>query len=320
MQAATATGGAQMGKGLSAGKTTSTQGTWTPNFGVLGLDVSEYQPSVDWGQQWAMGARFAYVKATEGNYYTNPIFASQYSGARGAGLLRGAYHFANPAASSGADQARIFVASGGGWSSDGYTMPPVLDFEENPYKGKTINGYYQGNACYDMTPAALTAWAHDFSNTMESLIGRPPVIYTGNYWWQDCVGNPLGFSNNPLWLASYPLSASTGAGPIPASWSTYSIWQYSDAGQFAGDQNVWGGTFDSLQAFATRGTPAAASAAISATTSSSAAALGSKTSDITCGLRDGGCYQNFQNGAIIWSPATGAFSSQNGPVRDSWKA
>ena len=254
MQAATASGGARMGQGLSTGKTLGTQGTWTPSFGVLGLDVSKFQDPVDWSQQWNLGARFAYTKATEGNYYTNPAFNSQYTGARNAGLIRGAYHYANPAASSGADQARIFVANGGGWSADGYTMPPVLDFEGNPYAGQTINGYYQGNSCYDMAPAALTAWAHDFSNTMQALTGRPPVIYTGYYWWRDCVGNPLGFSDNPLWLASYPASASTGPGPIPASWSTYNIWQYSDAGQFAGDQNVWPGDYASLKRFAT-GTP-----------------------------------------------------------------
>lgn len=318
MQAATATGGAQMGKGLSAGKTTGTQGTWTPNFGVLGLDVSEYQPSVNWAQQWTMGARFAYVKATEGNYYTNPIFNNQYSGARNAGLIRGAYHYANPAASSGADQARIFVAGGGSWSADGFTMPPVLDFEGNPYAGQTINGYYQGNSCYDMSPSALTAWAHDFSNTMQALTGRPPVIYTGNYWWRDCVGNPLGFSDNPLWLASYPQLASTGPGPIPASWSTYNIWQYSDAGQFAGDQNVWPGDYAALSAFARNSVPPAAYSAI-AGVAASASSLGSATSGVICGLRGGGCFQGFQNGAVMWSPATGAQPSFVGPVRDAWQ-
>ena len=259
MAQATAGGGAEMGQGLAAttgtaARTLTTQGTWQPTFGVSGLDVSEHQPSVDWGQQWNLGARFAYIKATEGNYYTNPVFASQYSGAQAAGLIRGAYHYANPAASSGADQARIFVQSGGGWSGDGYTMPPVLDFEGNPYAGRTINGFYQGNICYDMSPDALTAWARDFSNTMLSLTGRLPVIYTGNYWWKDCVGNPLGFGDNPLWLASYPSAPSDNAGPIPASWSTYSIWQYADSGKFAGDQNVWAGDYAGLQRFAT-GTP-----------------------------------------------------------------
>ncbi|WP_448615673.1 LGFP repeat-containing protein [Modestobacter sp. URMC 112] len=34
--------------------------------------------------------------------------------------------------------------------------------------------------------------------------------------------------------------------------------------------------------------------------------LGGATSLITCGLRDGGCFQDYRNGAIHWSPATGA--------------
>ncbi|MDD1477063.1 GH25 family lysozyme [Arthrobacter sp. H16F315] len=262
MAAATAGGGAEMGQGLApspgaAAKTLATQGTWMPTFGVQGLDASEYQPSINWQQQWNMGARFAYIKASEGNYYTNPILGSQYGGSRAVGMMRGAYHYANPAASSGADQARIFVQSGGNWTGDGYTLPPVLDFEGNPYAGQTINGYYQGNDCYDMSPGALTAWARDFSNTMYALTGRLPVIYTGNYWWRDCVGNPLGFGDNPLWLASYPSSFSNDAGPIPASWSTYSIWQYSSTGPFAGDSNVWAGDYASLQRFAAGSPPPA---------------------------------------------------------------
>lgn len=248
--------GLQAGPSLTAGtaRTLTTQGTWTPTFGVQGIDVSEHQPSVGWQQQWNMGARFAYIKATEGNYYTNPIFGAQYNGSRGVGMIRGAYHFANPAASAGADQARIFVQGGGGWSADGYTMPPVLDFEGNPYAGQTINGFYQGNICYDMSPGELTAWAHDFSNTMQALTGRFPVIYTGYYWWKDCVGNPAGFGDNPLWIASYPSAASDYAGLVPSSWESYSIWQYSSTGPFAGDSNVWNGDYAGLQRFAT-GTP-----------------------------------------------------------------
>ncbi|MFF2675125.1 LGFP repeat-containing protein, partial [Arthrobacter koreensis] len=39
----------------------------------------------------------------------------------------------------------------------------------------------------------------------------------------------------------------------------------------------------------------------------------------TCGLRDGGCYQNYQNGAILWSKTTGAQISANGPIREAWR-
>lgn len=229
----------------------STEGTWTPSFGVAGLDVSGYQPNVDWQQQWNMGARFAYVKATEGNYFTNDQFNSQYQGSRNVGMIRGAYHFAIPNWSSGADQARYFVANGGGWTADGYTMPPVLDFEFNPYAGRTdIPGYTPGNTCYSMSSDQLASWVRDFGNTMQALTGRLPVIYTNTSWWNQCLGNQTGFGDYPLWVAAYPSSPSDNAGAVPAGWDTYSIWQYSSTGPLAGDSNVWNGDYAGLQNFA----------------------------------------------------------------------
>ncbi|WP_373458779.1 lysozyme [Pseudarthrobacter sulfonivorans] len=228
----------------------STEGTWMPTFGVQGLDVSSHQPSVDWQQQWNMGARFAYVKASEGNYYTSPTYASQYQGSRNVGMIRGAYHFAIPNWSSGADQARYFVQNGGGWTADGYTLPPVLDFEFNPYEGRTINGVYFGNTCYGMSPSQLTSWVRDFGNTMLSMTGRLPAIYTNTSWWRQCLGDPAGFGDYPLWVAAYPSSPTNNAGPVPASWSSFSMWQYSSTGPLAGDSNVWNGDYAGLQRFA----------------------------------------------------------------------
>ncbi len=236
---------------LFTAQSLETQGTWMPTFGVQGLDVSGHQTSVNWQQQWNMGARFAYVKASEGNYYTNELFGSQYQGSRSVGMIRGAYHFAIPNWSSGADQARYFVQNGGGWTADGSTLPPVLDFEFNPYEGRTIDGFYFGNTCYGMSPSQLTAWVRDFGNTMQSLTGRLPVIYTNTLWWKQCTGDAAGFGNYPLWVAAYPNSQTNDAGPVPSSWSSYSIWQYSSTGPFAGDSNVWNGTYQMLQRFAT---------------------------------------------------------------------
>jgi GH25 family lysozyme M1 (1,4-beta-N-acetylmuramidase) len=44
---------------------------------VKGMDVSSHQGNVNWQGAWNNGARFAYVKATEGTSYTNPYFAQQ---------------------------------------------------------------------------------------------------------------------------------------------------------------------------------------------------------------------------------------------------
>ncbi|MDQ0619531.1 GH25 family lysozyme M1 (1,4-beta-N-acetylmuramidase) [Arthrobacter globiformis] len=312
MRAAVGPDGAQMGQGtklaVQSRLDAAAEATWVPSFGVKGQDVSSHQTGLNWQQQWNMGSRFAYVKATEGNYYVSDSFSSQYLGARNVGMIRGAYHFAIPNASSGADQARFFVANGGGWTGDGYTMPPVLDFEFNPYAGMTINGFYHGNTCYDKTPQQLASWVRDFGNTMRSLTGRLPVIYTNTGWWKQCTGDALGFGDYPLWVANYPTAPSNDAGPVPSSWNQYSIWQFSPSGPFAGDSNVWNGSYAQLQAFARNGLTSAGAierkwVALGGASGSLGAAI--SQSDI-CNLVGGGCYRSYAAGNIYWTSATGA--------------
>ncbi|MFJ6002711.1 D-alanyl-D-alanine carboxypeptidase family protein [Arthrobacter sp. NPDC092385] len=45
--------------------------------------------------------------------------------------------------------------------------------------------------------------------------------------------------------------------------------------------------------------------------------LGYPTTDEVCGLRGGGCYQNYQGGSIVWAPSTGAWLSV-GAIRTRW--
>ncbi|HET8879936.1 MAG TPA: lysozyme M1, partial [Arthrobacter sp.] len=43
------------------------------------------------------------------------------------------------------------------------------------------------------------------------------------------------------------------------------------------------------------------------------------TSDVICGQPGGGCYQDYQGGAIIWSTTTGAHPT-SGAIRQAWAA
>ena len=208
--------------------------------GLPGMDVSSYQGNVNWSAAWSNGARFAYVKATEGTYYTNPYFAQQYNGSYNVGMIRGSYHFALPDRSSGATQANYFVDHGGGWSKDGKTMPPALDIEYNPY----------GGTCYGLSQSAMVSWIASFVNQYHSRTGRWATIYTTTDWWSTCTGNTSQFaSTNPLWIARY----SSTVGTLPAGWSTYSFWQWASSGVFPGDQDVWNGTWDRLKVLACNG-------------------------------------------------------------------
>ena len=307
LQAEMGKGGGYMGAGRKSGPAqVLTQDAGSP-AGVQGLDVSGWQPGVDWTSQFNQGARFAYVKATEGTSFTSGEFTDQYTGSRNAGLIRGAYHFATPSTSTGAAQARFFVSNGGGWSSDGMTLPPLLDIEYNPYA--TL-----GNTCYNMSPGQLVDWIRDFSNTVQSLTGRQPAIYTTNDWWSTCTGNNPGFAGQPLHLARYAASPGT----LPNGWTFYSFWQYSSSGPYAGDSNVWNGNYAQLKAFAFGRSLSPAEAAIASLLD--AMPLGPQTSDVICGLRSGGCYQGFLNGEILWSSATGAQISRVGAIRSLYRA
>jgi GH25 family lysozyme M1 (1,4-beta-N-acetylmuramidase) len=202
-----------------------------------GLDVSGYQGNVNWGSVVANGGRFAYVKATEGTYYTNPYFAQQYNGSYNAGLIRGAYHFATPNTTWGNTQADYFVNHGGGWSADHKTLPGMVDLEWNPY----------GSACYGLSQSSMVSWILSFSNEYHARTSRYPVFYTATSWWGPCTGNLGAFAgSNPLFVAYY----SNWAGPMPYNWGYQTIWQYASSGKFPGDQDLFNGDYSRVQALA----------------------------------------------------------------------
>ncbi|TBU22183.1 N,O-diacetylmuramidase [Dichomitus squalens] len=199
-----------------------------------GIDVSHFQGVVDFAAAAANGVSFAYIKATEGTTFVDPDFSANYNGATTAGLIRGGYHFAHPDTSSGATQAEYFLAHGGGWSSDGITLPGALDIEYNP----------DGAECYGLSASAMVSWIKDFSDTYQARTGVFPVIYTTTDWWTTCTGNSAAFaSTNPLWIARY----SSSIGTLPAGWSFTTFWQYADSGPNPGDQDEFNGSLQGLK-------------------------------------------------------------------------
>jgi GH25 family lysozyme M1 (1,4-beta-N-acetylmuramidase) len=202
-----------------------------------GMDVSSYQGDVDWAGAWSKGAKFAYVKATEGTSYTNPYFAQQYNGSYNVGMIRGAYHFALPDVSSGRTQADYFLAHGGGWSADGKTLPGALDMEYNPY----------GATCYGKSQSDMVSWIKAFSDEYHARTDRYPTIYTSAAWWSTCTGDSSAFSiDNALWIARY----SSSVGTLPAGWHYQTFWQFADSGAFPGDQDRFNGALDRVKAYA----------------------------------------------------------------------
>jgi uncharacterized protein with LGFP repeats len=51
-----------------------------------------------------------------------------------------------------------------------------------------------------------------------------------------------------------------------------------------------------------------------------AGTLGSPLRNAVCGLKDGGCFQDFQNGSLYWSPTTAGAHPVSGAIRTYWAA
>jgi GH25 family lysozyme M1 (1,4-beta-N-acetylmuramidase) len=227
---------------------------------VSGIDIASYQhpggAGIDWGQVAGAGYRFAYIKATEGNYYNNPYYGGDSAGAAGASVFHGAYHFAIPNGSDGGSQADMLLNSAG-YVNDGRTLPPMLDMEWDPYSQ---------NACYGLNTSQMVGWIAAFSARVQQRIGRLPVIYTAAGWWNQCTGGTSAFSANPLDIASW----GTGSPQTPG-WATWTFWQSTSAASVPGisgsvDADVFNGDVDALDAFV-RGSGASGSPAAPKTVS-----------------------------------------------------
>lgn len=190
-----------------------------------GVDVASHQhlggQAIDWAQVRASGISFAFIKADEGprggaGRYTNPWFRADWDGARRAGLLVGAYHYARPrtpvAATADAD-ARAFVALVGP-SLRTAGLPPVLDLEEPGGLGGRD----------------IAAWAGQWLATVAALTGRTPAVYTARWYWNGFATGGAELARYPLWVARY---ADT-PGTLPGGWATWSFWQHSSSGRVPG--------------------------------------------------------------------------------------
>ena len=199
-------------------------------YPVAGIDVSAYQGQVDWASVAAGGARFAYVRASEQAGIPDSYFAANYQGAKANGLYVGAYHRARPDLSSGRAQADFFLDHAQ-YIADGQTLPPMLDIEWPRADWAGLN------ACYNMTPAQMSAWIRDFVGEVAARTGQRAVIYTSTNWWNPCTGNDAAFGSYPLFIARYAASPL----PLPAGWAKWTVWQYSSSGTLPGDQDVFSG-------------------------------------------------------------------------------
>ena len=175
-----------------------------PTQYLEGIDVSRYQGTIDWARVAAAGAKFAAIRCTVGDYYTDPTWDANHAQARANGVLVTAYHVVKPSKSVTAQIARLRDAVG----DRVLDIVPALDVELTDGLGKA-----------QVTECILGCVAET-----KRLFGVTPLIYTGAWFWNPNVV-PGTASECPLWISYYPQAVLP---VIPTgTWQDWTIWQYS---------------------------------------------------------------------------------------------
>lgn len=180
----------------------------------LGIDVSEYQGTVNWSQVSNPGGKaFALIRATAGKNTTDDHFAQNVINARVAGLFFGAYHFAYPEYFTAHEEAQKFLSVAGAYIGAGY-LPPALDIEDSGA---------EDSYPYRMGTAALSQWIRDWGSEVEQIAGIKPMVYTTRFYARNYLENNI--SQYPFWVVTDSGSPDSDPGDM-GIWSTWKFQQY----------------------------------------------------------------------------------------------
>lgn len=177
-----------------------------PTIFSKGIDVSKYQPNVDFAKVKAAGNAFVILKAGHGKYESqiDPYFEKHYSAAKKAGLQVGAYWYSYAKTVDDAKkEAEIFIKV---LSGKQFEMPVYYDIEER-------NTFNTGKA--NVSNIATT-----FCNALEKA-GYWCGIYGGQELAEQYLESSI-LTRYAFWLAQY-LKTPKYKGP-------YGMWQYCVAG------------------------------------------------------------------------------------------
>jgi GH25 family lysozyme M1 (1,4-beta-N-acetylmuramidase) len=196
-------GGSSPGTPIAA---TCAPGAGTP---AEGIDVSEFQGTIDFAEVAKAGVSFVFARADAG-LTADPNYATYKANATSAGLLFGAYQFFEPSQDPVAQAQRFLsdAALGPG------NLFPALVVE-------TTGG---------LSPSELEQHVASWLATVQAALGVKPLIYTAKAFWNPSVQPGLAAQGYPLWVANWEVSSPT----LPSEWSSWAFWQYKDNGTVSG--------------------------------------------------------------------------------------
>lgn len=181
-----------------------------------GIDVSQWNGTVDWNSVAASGISFAVVRcgyrgSSQGMLVLDPLAGTNIAGARNAGLKVGLYFFSQAVNEAEAvEEASVAVQVA---NTYGITMPIYLDVETSGGRGDAVS------------VAQRTANIAAFCQTVVNA-GYSAGVYANTSWLTEKINAPALAGYN-IWLAQYAAAPTYSA-------TAFHMWQYTSTGHVNG--------------------------------------------------------------------------------------
>lgn len=173
------------------------------------IDISHYDPIVDFAKAAAADIDGVYIKCTQGEGFVDPLCLTNATKAKTNRVKVGYYHFADtmsdPIAQAKFFKSRLSILP----QSD---LLPVLDIETNKN---------------ELSPEKMETWITTFLEAFEN----PMMIYSYQPFLDQYLPATHQLGKNPLWLAQY---RNVDSPHLPKGWAKADLWQYSNLGHVDG--------------------------------------------------------------------------------------
>ena len=188
------------------------------------VDVSRHNGELDFIKLVAAGVVGIAIRATVGDYYTDPRFYENWSKAEAAGIFRTAYHVIRPKYDFKAQMARFFDVLG----------------DRRPVFGKY--GWVMDCEVLDgQTKRRITDSIWHGVNAASQHAGKASFIYTRMSYWNHAVLPASTWAQWPLWVARYTaavapwfMDEASYLRPRAGEWKDWDMWQHSANGNHQG--------------------------------------------------------------------------------------
>ena len=184
----------------------------------FGIDVSQYQGSIDWNSVKESGVEYAFIRVgargyVSGEIYEDETFLENLYGAKEAGIPVGVYFFSQSVSNEEAVEEAEYVLS----VLNGYSLelPVVFDFE--------LPADEQART-HDLNSSEIASQAQVFLEHIQQG-GYQPMLYLNSGLFS--IYENAGLTEQwPIWYAEYGVSQPDRCG--------LDIWQYSETGTLPG--------------------------------------------------------------------------------------